>query len=1063
MRSVNFDELVNFSTKHAEKQMTADLLSEWFNLTMQIESSLKLEYENQNRSIKSNTKVYESITQIRLIGAEEPTDDNFDSSSYKTELSIGIKESMKKFPEHMPFPGGFIGVVYLFTYKSCLLVDQHNLYVKKQITDEEFWHTLWLFFYDPNRDDLENIEKISTDVLEKCESRSRKLHSEKKKDSLIDDEKRVRFHYKSEPHKGKKFFCTFPYPYQNGTLHLGHAYTILKAEFQARFRQLLGENILFPFGFHGTGMPIVACANKLKESLANLQNDLSKIDINSLEKDNQIRILFNMNVKTNEIPSFVDPYHWLRYFPEKNTSDVGDLGTLVDFRRSFVTTDVNQYYDSFVKWQFKLLNERSYLKFGKKPIIYSPKDKQPCADHDRKQGCEGIDPLEMKMIKIKCEDLLLFVTVDSKNFESGKKIKSIVVNKNEPLYFIKLQDEKDVIVNKTFVDNYKHQSDKSFDFCEAFNSSFLIGKTVEIGTDKFVIQSSENYVNGSGIKLYFYADDSISQDQQKVKLSDVLPKNDTFIYYEPEKEVISRTGDICVVAITDQWFLDYSDAKLKEKINHYITNQFSCEGIKTDLLNASNWITFWPCSRSYGLGTKLLDTEYLIDSLSDSTIYMAYYTISHKIEQLPIEALKHDVWNYIFAITDDKPNIEHLHLDFIEELRSEFLYWYPMDMRVSGKDLIGNHLIMCLYNHFMIWGDDKMMPKMYFVNGHLKLNGEKMSKSTGNFMTLNQALSNFGINATRFTLAGAGSNLDDGNFTNSNTKEAILCLYNEREWCIDCIAQIQKENGNSESDVWNDIFETEINECLNSVKELYNKLDYQKVIVCGFYKMISIRDKQRVRIESGLSKFSSKHMRHYIENFLLILYPICPHFVETLWNYGNCDIGFSKTWPINNIVNLRHIYFRDVFNDLVSEINSSVTNMEKRLAKKGEKKNFDVKVTIITSFSDIEQQIIAQHKDNKTANEIMKHLSGIIKDKKLLGLSGKFVGYVQSRIQKYGQEWYDYVNITNYELLSTNVVNLYKANSKSQHKIENISFEHKEGSSDTLFKNNPESPIIKIS
>jgi leucyl-tRNA synthetase len=46
------------------------------------------------------------------------------------------------------------------------------------------------------------------------------------------------------------------------------------------------------------------------------------------------------------------------------------------------------------------------------------------------------------------------------------------------------------------------------------------------------------------------------------------------------------------------------------------------------------WLNQWACSRSFGLGTKLpWDPEYLIESLSDSTIYMAYYTFAHILQQ----------------------------------------------------------------------------------------------------------------------------------------------------------------------------------------------------------------------------------------------------------------------------------------------------------------------------------------------------------------------------------------------------------------------------------------------
>ena len=31
------------------------------------------------------------------------------------------------------------------------------------------------------------------------------------------------------------------------------------------------------------------------------------------------------------------------------------------------------------------------------------------------------------------------------------------------------------------------------------------------------------------------------------------------LYSEPEKQVISRSGDECVVALTDQWYLNYGE------------------------------------------------------------------------------------------------------------------------------------------------------------------------------------------------------------------------------------------------------------------------------------------------------------------------------------------------------------------------------------------------------------------------------------------------------------------------------------------------------------------------
>jgi len=43
-----------------------------------------------------------------------------------------------------------------------------------------------------------------------------------------------------------------------------------------------------------------------------------------------------------------------------------------------------------------------------------------------------------------------------------------------------------------------------------------------------------------------------------------------------------------------------------------------------------NWLNKWACARTYGLGSKLpWDPQFLVESLSDSTIYMSYYTIAN--------------------------------------------------------------------------------------------------------------------------------------------------------------------------------------------------------------------------------------------------------------------------------------------------------------------------------------------------------------------------------------------------------------------------------------------------
>ena len=45
------------------------------------------------------------------------------------------------------------------------------------------------------------------------------------------------------------------------------------------------------------------------------------------------------------------------------------------------------------------------------------------------------------------------------------------------------------------------------------------------------------------------------------------------------------------------------------------------------------WLNKWACARTYGLGTKLpWDPTFMVESLSDSSIYMSYYTVAHFLQ-----------------------------------------------------------------------------------------------------------------------------------------------------------------------------------------------------------------------------------------------------------------------------------------------------------------------------------------------------------------------------------------------------------------------------------------------
>jgi len=248
-----------------------------------------------------------------------------------------------------------------------------------------------------------------------------------------------------ERKKRNKFLVTFPYPYMNGRLHLGHAFTVAKAEFAVRFQRLLGKKALFPFGFHCTGMPILACAQRLQAEIKEKEeggggvvvdteaeeakvddivtdaevavtvddttaavpapkkkNKKGKLAAKSTGLKSQWEIMRSMDVPEEEIPQFANTEKWLEYWPPIARDDLSRLGMAIDWRRTFVTTDVNPYYDAFIKWQFNQLRAKDKIGFGQMMCVYSTASEANCADHDRSEG-EGVTSQEYTLVKLELQ------------------------------------------------------------------------------------------------------------------------------------------------------------------------------------------------------------------------------------------------------------------------------------------------------------------------------------------------------------------------------------------------------------------------------------------------------------------------------------------------------------------------------------------------------------------------------------------------------------------------------------------------------------------------------------
>ncbi len=228
--------------------------------------------------------------------------------------------------------------------------------------------------------------------------------------------------------------------------------------------------------------------------------------------------------------------------------------------------------------------------------------------------------------------------------------------------------------------------------------------------------------------------------------------------YEFSEEVVCRCGGAVEVAEQDTWFLCYNEEDWKAEAHAAVDDLETIpENTRGEYDHTIEWLNEWPCIRNYGLGTRLpWDSNFVIEPLSDSTIYMAYYTIAHRIGDVPTEELTRDFFDTLFYGPEaaDEPHERAL------ELREEWDYWYPVDYRFSANDLISNHLTFFLFHHADLFPEPKW-PEGIVIMGMGLLEGEKMSSSKGHVVLPGEAIEEFGADTVRFFLLNSAEPWQD--------------------------------------------------------------------------------------------------------------------------------------------------------------------------------------------------------------------------------------------------------------------------------------------------------------
>lgn len=424
------------------------------------------------------------------------------------------------------------------------------------------------------------------------------------------------------------------------------------------------------------------------------------------------------------------------------------------------------------------------------------------------------------------------------------------------------------------------------------------------------------------------ARDEVIKNLLEAKKGDVM-------YDFAEKPVICRCGTECVVRILeDQWFLKYSDEQWKQSTYNCLAQEKIVPSeIRANFEYYIGWLEDWACSRRFGLGTKMpWDNQWLIEPLSDSTIYMAYYTIAKYMKDINPDDLDDSFFDDVFL--DREKYSGQISGQLFEDIKHEFNYWYPLDWRLSAKDLVGNHLSFHMFHHSAIFPEYKW-PNGIVVFGMGLLEGNKMSSSKGNVILLEDAIDTYGADVVRLFLMASAEPWQDFDWRENEVKGTKRRL----EWFsefADRVAEIKGspvslkdfELGEIKKPINNWIlsqFNMRIKDATEALEGFQTRKALQELLFI-FKKDI---DHYFHRIEHELEDEAAKEeilnvLTYVLNNWIRVMAPFVPHTCEELWNKLDGE-GFvsNAEWPKydENAIDEKVQKAEEIVQGLVNDIN----------------------------------------------------------------------------------------------------------------------------------------------
>jgi len=403
-------------------------------------------------------------------------------------------------------------------------------------------------------------------------------------------------------------------------------------------------------------------------------------------------------------------------------------------------------------------------------------------------------------------------------------------------------------------------------------------------------------------KCDIYADKVVSEAVELV-INSLMEQNKADIIYIPiTRDLRCRCGEKVIVSILkDQWFLNFNAGNWKD-IAFKCLNEMTIHPKKyrTTFENIFNWLEKRPCARKRGLGTKLpFDEEWIIESLSDSTIYMSVYTIVHHLKRNNIKPnqLTPQFFDFIYLKKGNLKEVSkatEIPQSLLKKMQEEFYYWYPVDHRHTAIMHISNHLSFYIFHHVAIFPEE-LWPQIITLIEPIIIEGQKMGKSKGNVISLADIQEKYSADLFRLYISHAadlGITMDWKEKEVKNVRNHINRFYKFMKENIENIKDLDLGYDELKSD-YAKVVISKITRNFLDIDDALENFNLRKYLQLAFYETFNLVQEAIKNIDSKTDFLIVFNLIY--ENWLKILSLTIPHLSEELWELSNHQEFISKS------------------------------------------------------------------------------------------------------------------------------------------------------------------------